>query len=140
MGCHTWFCKPVTIKEQVEMMHNAPKYITEIKKYDEYIAGLLMKSYEQNIPCVYGKYWWEFGCGYNDDDVIRILKIEKHLYAAIQECFDLFVIKTYSKKIIHSRYELRKYLRKRYFDLTEEQKNKISEFFEKYPGGVIMFE
>ena len=40
MGCHTWFCKPVTIKEQVEMMRNAPKDITEIKKYDEIVPEL----------------------------------------------------------------------------------------------------
>lgn len=40
-------------------------------------------------------------------------------------------------KKIHS--DLCRYLRKRYFELSADQLVKISEFFKKYPGGVIVF-
>lgn len=40
-------------------------------------------------------------------------------------------------KKIHS--DLCRYLRKRYFELSADQLGKISEFFKKYPGGVIVF-
>lgn len=50
-----------------------------------------------------------------------------------------FRVDTYSRKIIHSRHELRKCLKKKYFELSEWQKKRISKFFELYPGGIIIF-
>lgn len=61
------------------------------------------------------------------------------LFVEVDEYYDLFRIGHYPRKIIINRKELRKYLRKRYFQLTDEQLEKISEFFKRYPGGVITF-
>lgn len=61
------------------------------------------------------------------------------LFVEVDEYYDLFRIGHYPRKIIRNRKELRKYLRKRYFQLTDEQLEKISEFFKRYPGGVITF-
>lgn len=52
---------------------------------------------------------------------------------------DVFRIGNYPNKTIYSRHELRRYLRKRYFELTEYQLERISAFFRIYPGGVISF-
>lgn len=52
---------------------------------------------------------------------------------------DVFRIYRYPKKIIHNRRQLRKYLGKRYFELSDYQLERISMFFKLYPGGVITF-
>lgn len=52
---------------------------------------------------------------------------------------DDFRIGNYPTKVIHSRKELRRYLRKRYFKLTDYQLQRVSMFFKIYPGGIITF-
>lgn len=52
---------------------------------------------------------------------------------------DVFRVYTYPNKVIHSKKELRRYLRKRYFELSKEQLREVSNFFRLYPGGVINF-
>ena len=97
-----------------------------------------MKSYNENIPCVYGLYWWQLGYGSGTDTYKEIDKDSK-LYINVREYHDTFRIYNYPRKIIRSRRGLRKFLRKRYFELTDNQLEKISEFFREYPGGVITF-
>lgn len=52
---------------------------------------------------------------------------------------DCFRVHNYPSKVIHNKKELRRFLRKDYFKLTEEQRRRVSKFFELYPGGIITF-
>lgn len=52
---------------------------------------------------------------------------------------DTFRVNNYPSKVITCRRSLRKWMGKKYFDLTEKQLNKISKFFEENPDGVITF-
>lgn len=146
MGCHTWFYRPMKEYEWEEMKRNAPNEIYELTGdtsenvkfglYDKNLFDSLMKSYNENIPCVYGKYWWQLGYG-----GLNISEIygETGLFVEAPEYHDTFRVYNYPRKVIYSRRGLRRWLRKRYFELTEEQLNKISEFFKNNPGGVICF-
>lgn len=100
-----------------------------------------MSSYTENIPCIGNYQWWHlcYGTGNPDLDGIDIREINWSLFVDVEEYYDLFRVKGYPEKVIRNRKELRKYLRKRYFQLTDEQLEKISEFFKRYPGGVITF-
>ena len=181
MGCHTWFKRLLSDDEFHLMKEYAPSEIKELtldcmsNLYDLGLYNLLMKSYNENIPCVYGKYWYELGYGSGNPkfnqihgNTINVSVIEGKLFVDLafdaNICenkygmkindfntdneidmidfpyfHDIFRIKNYPKKVIHNKRELRKYLRKRYFELTEYQLNRISKFFELYPGGVITF-
>lgn len=48
-------------------------------------------------------------------------------------------MENYPLKKIHNCYELRKWMGKKYFDLNEQQLEKISEFFRENPKGIISF-
>ena len=61
------------------------------------------------------------------------------LFVDIPEYEDIFRVKHYPRKVITNRRNLRRWMRKDYFKLTKEQLDKVSEFFEKYPDGVITF-
>lgn len=67
--------------------------------------------------------------------------VENKLYESLYFPYfhDEFRIYNYPRKVIHNRRQLRRYLGKRYFELTEFQKERISMFFKLYPGGVISF-
>lgn len=64
MGCHTWFSRPITDEEFRKMKEYAPREIYQLTGnskenvesglYDKNLYDLLMKSYIENIPCVYG--------------------------------------------------------------------------------------
>lgn len=153
MGCHTWFSRPITDKEFQKMKENAPRQIYELTHYgfdnsydlcnlfsdDIHLYNRLMKSYNENIPCVYGFYWWQLGWGSEDDEYYREIKKGSGLYVKVSGYFDTFRISNYPRKIIRSRRDLRRFLRKRYFKLTDKQLERVSQFFIEYPGGVITF-
>lgn len=151
MGCHTWFSRPLTENEFKLVKEYAP---TEIELlvgpnsgiYDKHLYELLMKSYNENIACVYNKYWWQLGYGSSNPNLLRgehnyIHEIKGHygLYVDIEKYHDIFRVKNYPTKVIHNRRELRKWMKKKYFELTDYQLEKISEFFREYPDGVITF-
>lgn len=158
MGCHTWFARPL-IKEEFGLMKEyAPTSImnacgaTEENirygLYDEYLYDRLMRSYTQDIPCVYGEYWWELGYGSDNPQLLKdndgdffthTVRGDTRLYVDIDKYNDIFRVKNYPRKTIHNKRELRKFLRKKYFTLTEYQCNKISKFFKLYPDGIIYF-
>lgn len=156
MGCHTWFSRPITKEEFQLIKEYAPieiynlcgdsKENIEDEFYDKHLYDLLMKSYNEDIPCVYGKYWWQLGYGSGNPDLlngehnyVHEIRGHKELFIDVAEYGDVFRVKNYSSKVIHSRRELRRWMRKRYFNLEDWQLEKISEFFKKYPDGVIRF-
>ena len=51
---------------------------------------------------------------------------------------DVFRVKNYSRREIHSMRELRRFLRKRYFELTEDQYRKCVKFFRLYPEDLFV--
>lgn len=156
MGCHTWFSRPITKEEFQLIKEYAPVEIynlvgnseENIKNglYDEMLYKLLMKSYNENIPCVYEKYWWQLGWGSSnpkllngENNYVHEIKGHKELFIDVKGYHDVFRVKNYPSKVIHNRRELRKWMRKRYFELEDWQLDKISEFFKQYPNGVITF-
>ena len=156
MGCHTWFSRPVTQEEFKLIKEYAPTEIYNLcgdsKEnidtgiYDKYLYDTLMKSYNENIPCVYGLYWWQLGYGAStpelldgENNYVHMISGTDGLYIDVKEYHDTFRVKNYPKKIIHSRKELRRWMGKKYFELEECQFEKVSEFFKKYPNGVIRF-
>lgn len=137
MGCHTWFYRPITKSEFEQMKENAP---FEIEKYcsdDKFLHDQLMKSYNENLPCAYGRFWWQLGWGLPEGVDSKV--IDGKLYVGVEEYHDTFRVKHYPKANCHNKYELRKFMKSRYFTLTPVQHFKISEFFKKYPGGIINF-
>lgn len=156
MGCHTWFYRPIKEEEFQLMKEYAPTEIfnlvgktdenIETGFYDEVLYRMLMKSYNENLPCVYNRYWWQlgYGCGnpeLNKDGDFYASEIRKHkgLYVEVGKYHDTFRVYNYPTKTIHSRRELRRWMRKKYFELSNEQLENISKFFRENPGGVIRF-
>lgn len=78
-----------------------------------------------------------------EKELIAICKLAyeeaNDLFKALCRFHDVFRVKNYSRREIHSMRELRRFLRKRYFELTEDQHRKCVEFFRLYPGGFICF-
>lgn len=148
MGCHTWFSRPITQREYKFMKEYAPTEIYELcgnpdaAIYDKNLYDLLMKSYNENIPCVYGKYWWQLGYGSGHPEFnksVREIRCEDGLFVDVDEFTDIFRVRNYPSKVIHSRHELRKWMGKRYFELNYWKLERVSEFFSRHPGGVITF-
>lgn len=156
MGCHTWFSRPVTEEEFQLIKEYAPieiynlvgdsKENVENGLYDESLYNLLMKSYNENVPCVYGKYWWQLGYGSSNPQLldgehnyIHEIRGYKGLFVDVDKYHDTFRVKNYPSKVIHSKRELRRWMRKRYFELEDLQLEKVSEFFRENPDGVITF-
>lgn len=52
---------------------------------------------------------------------------------------DVFRVKNYPSWVIHNKRELRRKMRKKYFDLTQEQLDRLHEFWQMYPDGIITF-
>lgn len=157
MGCHTWFMRPIKEEEFQLMKEYAPTEIfnltgktdENIEKglYDESLYRMLMKSYKENIPCVYKKYWWQLGYGSSNPKLLddsghffcEEVRGHKGLYVSVDEYWDTFRVRNYPLKVIHSRRELRRWMRKKYFNLSSEQLERISQFYRENLGGVIVF-
>lgn len=94
-----------------------------------------MKSYTENIPCVYGYFWWQFRYGtgnpvFNNPCFRFVDNQLSRLYVDVEGYYDLFRVENYPQKVVRNRRMLRKCLGKRYFKLTDGQLAKISEFLE----------
>ena len=144
MGCHTWFSRPITEEEFKLMRDYAPTEIYNTTLYDDCLYRSLMNSYNEDIPCVYGKYWWQLGYGsgnpkLGEHNCIHEIRGHKGLFVDIDKYHDTFRVKHYPSKVIHNRRELRRWMRKRYFELEDWQLEKISEFFKENPDGIITF-
>lgn len=158
MGCHTWFHRPATDRE-FQLMK---EYAVEDAKNIEEECGLkgfaddVQRSVKTGARCVYGRTWYENALGADnpelgDDNSVACYQGKVYFdcapyYTKDDEFIcgddrfhDVFRVKNYPRKIIHNRRELRRFLRKRYFELSEEQLNRISSFFRQYKGGIITF-
>jgi hypothetical protein len=156
MGCHTWFERPVTKDEFEFFKSNAIEDARRICGDTEENRKLgivdmnefhkVKQSVEENTD-----YWWKNGYGtrvFNKSeytDVINgIMYIDlagghSLIFENIKRYHDIFRIKTYPRKVIHNKRELRRYLRKKYFELEKWQLERISEFFKENRDGIIMF-
>lgn len=147
MGCHTWFQRPITKEEREKLRQTAKDYILDESGclFDAPTTDKLLESVEKDTDM-----WLEYSCyTYND----FIIKIDDVFYVDLSEpCNDhevccniteyfhnVFRVKRYPNWKIHNRYELRKKMGKKYFDLTQEQLDTISRFFQIHPDGVITF-
>lgn len=146
MGCHTWFSRPITAEEFELMKQYAPTEIYNLTyNSDRVLYNFLMESYRKNIPCVDGLYWWELGYGsgnpklLNGSAFIHKINGKKGLFVDVPKYCDMFRVSSYSKKVISSRKELRQWMKKRYFELTDGQLEIVSKFFRENVGGVITF-
>lgn len=155
MGCHTSFSRPITDKEFQLMKEYALIEIfdltgpsaenIELGLNNEFLYKQLTKSFVENVPCVYGKYWWQLGYDagnpklLNGSAFVHEIRDYNGLFIDVPKYDDIFRVKHYPRKVITNRRNLRRWMRKDYFKLTKEQLDKVSEFFEKYPNGVITF-
>lgn len=166
MGCYPWFVRPVT-PDEFELMkeycieeayHALMRWKTESEKRaldtlygidPEHYYHLIVKSCMFDMPCLYGKYWYQLGWGSCNPKLsdelsnFKVYWIEDKLYTDIGDekyllyVEELRVVKTYPHKVIHNKKELRRYLRKKYFSLSEETHKSLSNLWAKYPGSIL---
>ena len=150
MGCHVWYYRPMTNTEFQHMKNNAVQDAININNsiIEENLQNEIAlaptedirKSIQYDIPCVYEVYWYELGYGWDDENDFPCKCIEKKMYVEVPEYTDVGrVIYTYPNKIIHSYKQFKKYTRKKWYSISNAEKEQIKEFFAKYPGGVITF-
>ena len=160
MGCHTLFSRPVTEEElavfkshAIEDAYNLWGDTEENKEFnivdmDRYIK--VKESVENDTD-----YWWKEGYvtriidGKNEkNEYVHLINGVLYLDLArpaypifenLKRYHDVFRVSNYPSKVIHSRRELRKWMKKKYFDLDDWQLEMISEFFRENPDGVITF-
>ena len=155
---YAFFWRPITDKEMKIVRDYAPTEIYESygdtennKKYGFYKRALyeeLMRSFNENIPCVNGKYWWwQYAIGsdnpyFQKDDALVFWFKNVGTVVELPQYNKLLPIKNHyftKNHVCKNRRQLRKYLGKQYFQLSETQRNEISKFFREYKGGIITF-
>lgn len=160
MGCHTWFKRPVTEEElavfksyAIEDAYNLWGDTEENKEFNSVDMDRYLKakeSVEDNTD-----YWWKEGYGarITEDNKekseyvclingVLYLDLARPVYPIFEHLkryHDVFRVSNYPSKVIHSRRELRRWMKKKYFELEDWQLEKISEFFRENPGGIITF-
>lgn len=162
MGCHTWFAKPVTDKEfevfKANAIDDAWKLYGDTKENREFNCVDMGEYYRVKDSVEHNTdYWWRCGFGTtirNEDGIaekseityvvsgvmyLDLSKPTNPIFPELKRYHDVFRVKNYPTKIIRSRHELRKCMKKKYFDLDQYQLNKVSEFFMENPGGIITF-
>lgn len=157
MGCHTWYYRPLTEKEFNILKENALEDIEYCfgpsdDPYDIIHYKLALNSFINNVPYIDDYYWYDFGFGSKGlnkglvTDVTGFIRGHKgQLFISVNNpvkdrpYYEIFRVRNYPLKVIHNRRELRRFLRKKYFDLTVDQLDDISNFFKNNPGGIIEF-
>lgn len=160
MGCHTWFARPVTDKEFNFFKKNAIAHAwylngnteenIEMNCVDLDTYFRVKNSVERNT-----NYWWKNGWGtkifngmeerteytyvFNGIMYLDLADPINPIFPELKRYHDVFRVKNYPSKNIHSQYELKRWMRKKYFDLNEQQLDKISEFFRENLDGIISF-
>lgn len=159
MGCHTWFARPMTNDEFELMKEYCVQEAEELygdtsenRQYEDgvqlHLRDMIVKSFENNIPCIDGMYWYQLGWGSGNPKLsenfsYKVSWKEGKLYVDCDEFHETarvaLGIYTYPHKIIHNKRELRRYTGKRYFNLTEQDHKMLSEFWTKYPDGIMFW-
>ena len=160
MGCHVWFTRPITDDEfnlmkayavyDVEKReHGLVKYCSEqglTYTVNQAFINAVARSVETGEPQaeLYNSTWWQLGYGSNNPALGEDFDVEVWngtLYVFCSEYHNTTRISTgiytYPRKIIHNKHELRRYIRKRYFNITSEEHAKLDEFWKKYPDGIM---
>lgn len=152
MGCHVWFSRKLTDEEFNLMKEYA---LTEVRAYmNEGIAiseahfNSVKRSIETGEKCVDGSYWYDYHYGITNpklpdefrNNIIDVTNDEK-LYIGVDDFHNVARVSmgvyTYPGKVIHNKKELRRYLGKRYFNITDEEHQQLTQFWRKYPGGIL---
>ena len=161
MGCHTWFYRPITKEEREIFKSHAIQCAehlygdTSVNRVYGFVDLEEIERVRQSVEND-TEYWIDYGYGtfFMDEDEKEygdhLLKVNGIVYIDLayrfrpiipkEKCYhDVFRVKNYPTKTIHSRYQLRKWMGKDYFKLENWQLETISEFFRENPGGFICF-
>lgn len=157
MGCHIWFARPLTDREFNLMKDYAVKDISRyVNKQADYgvseaYVNLVKRSVETGEKCIYGHAWYEYcygstnpELGYEFFDFQPIVHDRNgKLYICVPDfhnvCRESIGIYTYPHKFIHNKRELRRYIGKKYFNITEHEHWVLDFFWKKYPGGIMLW-
>lgn len=160
MGCYSWFARPI-IDEEFKLMH---EYAAEEAAYllinpynEEYeidtrLYNHIMDSIRFNKPWIENGvklHWYVLGYGCSNPKLpngFTTVYKDGELYVALRNendtdvpdcCFIRPKRGVYPNKIIHNKKELRRYLRKKYFQLSQNQISQLTAFWKRYPGGIL---
>ena len=143
MGCHTWFQRQLTEKEVEEAKIRSLKNIERDRNdpdldLPQQYFDRCEKAVNENDLEYIAVWSWDFD---TTGDIPKTEYLNGKIYADVDEFHDLFRIYTYpEKQVIRNKRQLRRWLRKRYFELiTPEVSKELTRFWQKYPGGVITF-
>ncbi len=148
MGCHTWFSRPITPEERALLRSTAKQSIEEVLS-DEPVYDALKKKLLESVEKD-TNFWIANGYFTSRDfteeydgkiyvNVTGHFVEEDYVLKHNKPYHDNFRVKHYPNWVIHNMYELRKKMKKKYFELTKEQYEQVSNFFKDYPGGIITF-
>lgn len=155
MGCHIWFERPITDKEFALMKEYAviaaesylPKDGEDFEcDFNETHVEAIKRSVETGEPQpeLYNCTWWQLGYGETNPALgedFTVFNKNGTLYVDVGEFHNTaresIGIYTYPRKIIHNKRELRRYLGKKYFNITPREHERLSEFWKKYPNGIM---
>ena len=138
MGCHTWFYRLIPSQEIKTRRIKALQHVNEYY-YDEDISDLLTEyEYDTikasiNNPLCFK--WIKLGYGFDG----LTMKFNNNYYEVTYDYHDVFRIKNYPTKVLVNFRQLRRWLRRRYYKLTQEQIASIKQFWIDYPDGIIDF-
>lgn len=87
--------------------------------------------------------WWSEGIGICEDNIYftgkeKVFKHNGKWYITIPELVLNTNINSGMNRVFHSKKEMKKALGEKYFNMPRSQKNKITEFWTNYPGGVVI--
>lgn len=160
MGCHAWFKRPITDDEfnlmKAYAVYSAEKMEHELVEYyaneglvyniDQAFIDAVARSVETGEPQteLYNSTWYQLGYGSDNPELGEDFSVSYKngtLYVDCPEYHNTarvsIGIYTYPRKNIHNKHELRRYIRKRYFNITSEEHAKLDEFWKKYPDGIM---
>lgn len=164
MGCHTWFARPIKENEKKFFKDNAISNVEYLNGDNEMnrMLGLVnldtVRFIIKSVLTDGDDDWLEYGygtivksnCKNGLDHFETVFKMDdtfyldlsggnERIFKDLKRYHDIFRVSNYPNKTIHNRRELRKFMGKKYFSLSDDQLNKVSKFFRDNPGGIITF-
>lgn len=108
------------LKNQIET-HNFPV-----------IVDYSMSEINDCLTVINGDIYYGLSLGCNEKDKISFIPVHSYFH-------DIFRVDNYPDWTIYSLKYLKKKLGKKWYDIPEEDKDRLREFWKIYPGGVINF-